>query len=229
MQSPRRQPVKPGKNAALIDTLWPLFEEHLFEAPPAEGLFNPYRDQDPELDRPGAVGLRRENFRSYLRCYDARPRLLLVAEAPGPWGCRFSGVPLTSEAQLADPDFPIHGHPTSRGATPHQEYSARIYWRVLEPYFPRFFTWNSVPFHPFKPGRPLSIRTPRRSEVLAYAPLLRGVLDAARPERTLAIGRKAEQLLGHVGAPCTYVRHPSQGGAKRFADGVRAVVEEMGI
>jgi hypothetical protein len=153
----------------------------------------------------------------------------LLAEAPGPWGCRFSGVPLVSEAQLVDPAFPIHGRPTSRADGPHTEYSAGIYWRVLAAHFPHFFTWNSVPLHPFRPGAPLSIRTPTRREVKAYTGLLAGLLDVLAPALILAVGRNAEYALRHVGAPCTYVRHPSQGGARLFEAGVRDALHELGL
>ena len=68
------------------------------------------------------------------------PPVFLLAEAPGPWGCRFSGVPLVSEAQLVDAAFPLNGEPRGRNETPYHEYGARIYWRVLQPFFPLFFT-----------------------------------------------------------------------------------------
>src|SRR5690606_27931819 len=110
--------------------------------------FNPYRDYDARFDLPEAPARRRQNLRNYLAAYEQRPPVFLLAEAPGPWGCRFSGVPLVSEAQLADAQFPLAGQPTSQQEMPHHEYSAKIYWRVLQPYFPHFFTWNTMPFHP---------------------------------------------------------------------------------
>lgn len=213
----------------LPDALWQLLQEKVFSVPSTPTLFNPYRDHDDAYDRPGAVALRRANLRSYLDCYARRPPLLLVAEAPGPWGCRFSGVPLVSEAQLADPAFPIDGVPTSRAEPPHGEYSANIYWRVLRPYFPHFFTWNTVPLHPHRAEAPLTIRTPRVGEVKAFTGLLGALLEVLRPARVLAIGRKAETALGHLGAACTYVRHPSQGGARRFEAGVLDAVRAMGL
>lgn len=210
--------------------VWRLFEEHLLDRPSAERQFNPYRDYDERFDRPDAPAIRRKNLKRYLDCYaGAAPPLFLLAEAPGPWGCRFSGVPLVSEAQLADTDFPIGGQPTSTQKTPHTEYSSAIYWRVMQPYFPRFFTWNSVPFHPHKDGEPLSIRTPTRGEGAAFEDLLAGLLRLLEPARTVAIGRKAERALQEIGADCTYVRHPSQGGAKKFEGGVRAVAREMDL
>ena len=213
----------------LLNDVWTLCEDRIVSEPSTEELFNPYRDRRDDLDRPDAPQIRRDNLKRYLACYDARPPLFLLAEAPGPWGCRFSGVPITSEAQLVDDAFPLDGAPSSLNDEPHTEYSASIYWRVLQPYFPHFFTWNSVPLHPHDPGEPLSIRNPRRSEVARWEGLLADVLEAVQPERIAAVGRKAERALKEVGAEGTYVRHPSQGGAKKFEAGVLDLVDALGL
>ncbi len=211
----------------LLRDLWAVLEEHVFPRPSTEELFNPYRDRNEAVDLPDAPAIRRQNLRSYLACYETLPPPLLVAEAPGPWGCRFCGVPLASEAKLVDTAFPIHGRPSGTHETPHKEYSAGIYWRVLRPYFPHFFTWNSVPLHPHPAGEPLAIRTPRRSEVQTFEPALAGLVEALRPEHVAAVGRKAERALREIGVGCTYVRHPSQGGARMFEAGVLALLKEM--
>ena len=212
-----------------LHRVWELAKTEIFSLPSGEGLFNPYRDQVASLDVPGAPALRQENFREYLSTYNESPSLFLLAEAPGPWGCRFSGVPLVSESQLADPEFPIHGQPTSLEPTPHSEYTANIYWRVLAPWFPRFFTWNTVPFHPYKGDELLSIRNPRNGEVKQFIPLVDAMIDLLKPDRILAIGRKAEYALNRLDKQCTYVRHPSQGGARKFEQGVRSVLKEMDL
>ena len=157
------------------------------------------------------------------------PKVLLLAEAPGPWGCRFSGVPITSEAQLLDPDFPISGEQSSAGDEPHTEYSAGIYWRILRPWHDRIFTWNTVPFHPHSADTDLDIRTPRVSEIRRFLPVTRVVIDALEPRAILAVGRKAERALRELDVECTYVRHPSQGGATKFERGVRDCLQALGI
>jgi len=213
----------------LLEPVWHLLEEQLFTAEAGPGLFNPYADRDGAHDQPDAVAIRQANLRQYLAAYTARPDVFLLAEAPGPWGCRFSGVPITSEAQLLDPAFPLSGAQSSARLAPHTEYSANIYWRVMAPYFPRFFTWNSVPFHPFKPGEPFSIRTPKSSEVKAFGGVLHGLLDLLQPTAVLAIGRKAEYALNQIGVTATYVRHPSQGGARLFEAGIHAAFQDTEI
>ncbi len=213
----------------MLAPIWSLFQDNIFETPSTDELFNPYRDRRDDLDHPDGPALRRKNLRNYLACFPERPPLFLLAEAPGPWGCRFSGVPLTAEAQLADPSFPIDGTPTSLEDVPHKEYSANIFWRVLEPVFPHFFVWNSVPLHPHDPGEPLSIRNPRRTEVRAWNDLLTDLLDALDPDEIVGIGRKAERALQEIGADVTYVRHPSQGGAPKFESGMQTIVQELGL
>lgn len=206
-----------------------LISNFLYGESSSDELFNPYATVDPATDRDGADRIRQRNLERYLTERDRLPRLFVLAEAPGPWGCRFTGVPITSEEQLLDPSFPHGGEQASNRDTPHKEYSASIYWRVLAPYAMDLLTWNTVPFHPFKPGKPMSIRTPRVSEINRFTPLLRDMLDLLKPERVAAIGRKAERALGQVGAEATYVRHPSQGGALLFEEGMRTIIDEMGL
>lgn len=207
------------------DRLIACFRTRLYNDEPGSGLFNPYLSLDSGWDRDHAVAIRRRNLEAYVRQRTAAPRILLLAEAPGPWGCRFSGVPITSEAQLLDPDFPLQGEQSSNAAVPHAEYSASIYWRILKPWYTDIFTWNTIPFHPFKPGKTMSIRTPRVAEIRRFLPVTQEVIDAVAPECVLAVGRKAERALAELDVECTYVRHPSQGGAALFEAGVREVLE----
>lgn len=213
----------------MLTTLFDRVRDLIFDQPSTDELFNPYSTQHPELDRPGAVAIRRDNFRRYVTERRVRPSVLLLAEAPGPWGCRFSGVPITSEAQLLDPDFPISGGQSSAADEPHTEYSASIYWKILRPWHDRIFTWNTVPFHPHSRGKDLDIRTPRVSEIRRFLPVTRAVVDGIEPRAILAVGRKAERALAELGVECTYVRHPSQGGAKKFERGVRECLRNTGI
>ncbi len=208
---------------------WSFLQENVFGRESGVDLFNPYNGWNPDLDISGADQVRRSNLKSYLEDHDSGVKLLLVAEAPGPWGCRFSGVPITSEEQLVDRQFPASGRKTSLAEVPHAEYSARIYWGALQPYYSQILTWNSVPFHPHRKGKPLSIRPPRVSEVNSFLPVLEAVVGFSRASRVVAIGRKAENALQHIACDATYIRHPSQGGATLFRNGIRDVLDELGI
>ena len=219
------------------DRLWALYERDLFGAPSTDRLFNPYRDRHPEHDAGGAAETRCQNLRAALDAVarDApggRPDVLVVAEAPGPWGGRFTGVPFTNERQLLDPAFPVDGRPSSAhfAATgaPHREYSGNIFWAAMLPHWGRFWTWNAVPLHPHKTGEPLTVRTPGVREVRAWHGLLSETVDVLRPARAVAVGRKAEGALAAVGADPVYVRHPSQGGATLFREGMAALWGEGG-
>jgi len=55
------------------------------------------------------------------------------------------------------------------------------------------------------------------------------LLKCLQPERILAVGRKAEWALKHVGAEAGYVRHPSQGGATLFEAGVQVAMQDLGL
>src|SRR5690554_885232 len=105
----------------LLEPVWNLLEREVFSAPSTDRLFNLYRDVNEDLDRPDAAEIRRTNLYRYLERYQSFPPVLLLAEAPGPRGCRFSGVPFVSEAQLLDDTFPIDGYQSSARETPHAE------------------------------------------------------------------------------------------------------------
>ena len=208
------------------ERLWRALTDHVLDAPAGEHLVNPYAHEDPALDVDGAAAVRRANLRASAETLAEPPEALIVAEAPGPWGCRFSGVPLVSESQLLAPDFPLDGRPTSLRAIhgePLREYSGGIYWGALLPHWGRFWTWNAVPFHPHKPGDPLTIRAPRVREIRQFAGALAAVVDAVRPRRVVALGRVGERALAAIGVESRYVRHPSQGGATLFREGMAEV------
>jgi uracil-DNA glycosylase family 4 len=144
-----------------------------------------------------ATGQRAALLRSRLTAYlvsrvDAP--ILLVGEAPGYRGARVSGIPFTSERQL-----------TGEGPA---EATATIVHRVLGELGLEddVLLWNVVPTHP---GTEAANRTPTRDEVRAG---LRFAWRLAESRRVVAVGRIASTALG---AP--YVRHPSHGGATRFA------------
>ncbi len=190
----------------------------LFELDSADLQFNPYCDCNPELERKNAPAIRRKNLDNYLRFFNALPTRLIVAEAPGPWGCRFSGVPITSEDHLVSGALPFVGTQASLDDHPKKEYSATVFWRALTPHASEFFVWNTVPLHPYKENQPLSIRTPRKTEVDQFSDLLRTIVEIINPKQILAVGRVAERTLAGLGFAPHYVRHPSQGGAKIFSD-----------
>ncbi|MGA7304130.1 MAG: uracil-DNA glycosylase [Rhodothermales bacterium] len=203
-----------------MSSLAHIVEREIFPASSTDRLFNFYSDLDPNLDRADGPSIRRQNLLAYIEAAPSRPELLLLAEAPGPNGCRFSGVPFTSEAQIEAGRFPFPGRKSSTAADPLSEYSANIVWGLLEDHFDRVLLWNTVPLHPHRPGEPMSIRTPSTAEIREWGRLVPEVATITRPQHVLAVGRIAERVCRQFEIDATYIRHPSQGGANLFREGV---------
>ena len=207
----------------VLDDVWSLFESRVFSVPSTQDgpapLFNQYRDRGLRVDRPDAGAIRRSNLFGYLSSFAECPSVLVVGEAPGWRGCRFSGVPFTSEAQLCDGALPFTGHQSSAASSPYAENTATIFWRSARPYGSSFLVWNCVPFHLHRPDDPLTNRAPTRREILAHLESLTALLALLEPRLVVAVGRSAGWALRQMDVPCTYVRHPSHGGADEFSKG----------
>jgi hypothetical protein len=190
-------------------------------------VVNPYRNAFPELDLPGAARQRRLNLEEYLRRVGA-PRLVLLGEALGFRGGRFSGIAFTSERQLAGDDGrrlawagspPFH--PTSRNPALWLEPSGSVVWGALGGDPRGVLLWNTFPWHPHGPGRPLSNRTPERSLLAANLHVLERLLAEAGGARVLAVGRTAQASLAGLGVDAPALRHPAHGGAAVFREQLR--------
>ena len=162
----------------------------LLRAYQADRVFNPYRDCDPTLDRPDAPATRQQNLRRYLEAF-ADARYLLVGEAPGYAGCRFSGIPFTCEAQIvgqgALPWTCDLGLCQSSTGAPYRERSASVVWEALDGRHDCAL-WNVFPWHPFG-DTPLSNRKPTRAELRQGVEVLRTVLTLFAGAQVYAIGR----------------------------------------
>jgi uracil-DNA glycosylase len=191
------------------------------------GLFNPWKDvcaDDLENNGPAAKLAR---LAAYLDC---EPRFIVAGEAPGHLGCRHSGIAFTSERLLLEGAIPRVARETSRLTSrklPFSEPSATIVWRVLNELGIAHQTilWNALQMHPHAPGNPRTNRTPTQGELLQGAPAMRLLVEAFPNAKLVAVGRKAEGLLQEMGiAVVGQVRHPANGGARQFADGLRALI-----
>ena len=199
-----------------------LLLDQLAALPGSDRLFNPYADTHPGWET------RRQNLSLYLHDMLARqPDTMMVFEAPGYRGCRFSGVPVTSERIMLKgiARWGLFGEgycPTSDTPGGYAEMTATILWEALQAYADQPpLIWNTVPLHPYQPGKPLSNRTPTLTEQRAGAALIDAVIALMRPARILAVGRTAQNMLAERGIEALPLRHPSQGGKPDFVRALR--------
>jgi len=209
----------------ILDDVLKLFEEKVFSTSVNRDLlFNQYNEKNSAVDLPNADEIRRGNLKNYLRSFEKRPSVIVIGEAPGWRGCRFSGVPFTSEAQLCDGSLPFKGFQSSNNRLPYKENAATIFWQYMSRHHSEFFAWNCVPFHPHESGDWLSNRTPSKKEIADCLKLLSGLVSLIRPNQIVAIGRSAEHALKDIkNGSFIYVRHPSHGGANEFRAGMDKV------
>jgi hypothetical protein len=186
--------------------------------------FPMFREADAALERPGGPALRRANAAAYLDARAGRAPLLLVGEAMGYAGGRFSGIAFTAERTLLAWGTPFEA--TSVRPEGWAEQSGTIVHGALAALGIEGETvlWNVVPAHPHRPGRPLSNRTPAVGELRAGAQVLGELIERLAPRATIAVGRSAERALAELGLPCNgSVRHPANGGATAFRSGLGAL------
>ena len=190
-------------------------------------VVNPYRDRDPVLDRPGAARQRRQNLLAYLDLVGT-PRVVLLGEAIGFRGGRFSGIAFTSERQLAGNAgregrrLPWAGPPFAATSTRPElwlEPSGSVVWGALGGDPRGVLLWNAFPWHPYDAKAaqgPLSNRTPERRLLTGNLHVLEELLAATPGARMIAVGRTAQTALGLLGVEAPALRHPAYGGAAIF-------------
>ena len=191
------------------------------------GLFNPWQDHCPhEAAGEGPVP-RLERLARHLDC---DPVFILVGEAPGYQGCRYSGIAFTSERLLIEgaiPRIPALSKRLSTRRLPFSEPSATIVWKTLNGLgiADRTILWNALQLHPHRPGEPWSNRTPTPGELTLGASAVRLLIAAFPSAGIVAVGRKAEYLMMAKGVtPAATVRHPARGGATAVAAGMGALM-----
>lgn len=207
----------------------------------APNVFNPWTAFDPAHDASRAAPeIRARQFAAYLAERRRHARLLLIAEAAGYQGAKFSGIAMTSErillGHLAHKGIrsdAVIGVPIERTSRPvfkplgFNEPTATVVWGTLlgAGVDPRaWVNWNAFAFHPHRPAEPLSNRTPTRAELEAGQPILRAFLDLFARCEVVALGRQAAHTLTLLGVPHRAVRHPSMGGAARFRTEILRIV-----
>lgn len=210
---------------------------------PSGHVCNPWRDCNPAYDMDDrAPAVRAEQLLAYLAPRWGRARYLLIAEAVGYQGARFSGVAMTSERMLLgrckgiEPNWVAPGFPFRRTSLPavkpegFTEPTATIVWSTMRDHgIPpgSFLLWNAFPFHPYNPAKgPLSNRTPTPSELADGSRFARRLVAACAGARVIAVGAKSAGMLTDMGIAHTPVRHPANGGATEFRANIRALIAQ---
>jgi uracil-DNA glycosylase len=196
----------------------------------APNVFNPWSEADP-LDRAEDAGRRRlGRLKQHLTC---RAAFVLVGEAAGYQGCRFSGVAFTSERLLLENRIPRvrSSERITHRVRPWSEPSSTVVWGCLHELRIADCTvlWNAFPWHPYRPGAPHSNRRPSTTEVRQGAQILRSVLDRFVDATVVAVGQVARRALQNVvGGNPHVVRHPAMAGAREFRLNLAALVRSRG-
>lgn len=210
----------------------------------APNVFNPWAGFDSVHDASRrAPGIRARQLTAYLAERASRARLLLVAEAAGYQGAKFSGIAMTSERILLghletrgiarDAVIRTSIERTSRAALKplgFNEPTATVVWGTLLGAgldARAWVNWNAFACHPHRPGAPLSNRTPSRAELEAGRPLLRSFLGLFARAEVVALGRHAAHSLALLDVPHRAVRHPSMGGAVRFRTEILRIATQL--
>lgn len=223
------------------------FVELLSRLQAPTGSANPYNMYQPGIDDgPRAPEIRKQQLLSYLQRRRHSAELLLVAEAPGYQGARFSGIAMTCERTLLDqkagvpagavlsggrrgqrtshPDASRNTRELKNGFT---EPTASIVWRELLRLncADRVVLWNVYPFHPFKAGEPLSNRAPTDAEVRDHLDIFHDLRAVFAGCRIVCVGNTARNHLGGVYPDVPSLRHPANGGAALFRRGFSEIIE----
>ncbi|MBN4054805.1 uracil-DNA glycosylase [Nitrospira defluvii] len=204
--------------------------ENFIEAiskPCPSGMFNPWSQQSAYDKNSHACLARQERFRYHLLC--PNPRILLIGEAAGYQGCRFSGIPFTSERLLLEGEIPgtaILNERLSTRGRPWSEPSATIVWKTLHKLGLAKTTvlFNAVPWHPEGKKGAFSNRTPTTAEKEAGLPYLKQFISLFPNLPIAALGLTAKTALDLLNLNHTQIRHPAYGGAKKFREGLNSLV-----
>tara|TARA_B100001964_G_C14058569_1_gene520321 strand:- start:224 stop:826 length:603 start_codon:yes stop_codon:yes gene_type:complete len=185
----------------------------LKEYKPNDLVFNQYSN----LDSTGNIRL--NNLKLYIQSIN--PEMILIGEAPGYHGCRWSGIPFTSEYIMLKSEIHIFKEnkfkQSSQGKLK-KERSATIVWDTIKNFSPLPFLWNIYPFYPHESGNQKDMRRPTTKEVEDGINFLKMIINIYPKAILVGVGEVAQKKLESLGIKYEEVRHPSFGGKKLFRD-----------
>jgi len=189
-------------------------------------FFNPWNDNiNKDYDVQNAGEIRRNNLIKYLteRC---NAKFIFIGEAPGFYGCRFSGIPFFDEFHMSELGG---GYEKTSLKSPQKERTAKTFLeqKTLSDNLDNFVTWNIFPFHPYKKenGRYVQNKngTPGKKLINSQKEITEQFFAFFPKAKIYAVGRKAEEYLKSINNKCEYIRHPSYGGGKEFNEACNGI------
>lgn len=236
----------------MIDTVESFIDE-LVNYPQLPDVFNPWREFNPDYDiGQNAPHVRKKNLTKYLEQRVPHAEYLLVAEALGYQGGRFSGIALTSERILIGkykniPSSLVYesiekkertSNPkadlkkASRKSHGFAEQTATIVWDFLINHnldVNKVILWNIFPFHPFDRFEgPLSNRTPNVDELAIGIQFVKKLVALNPNAKVVAIGEHSHKTLTQHSIENYHVAHPANGGAQEFRSEFKTYLEKTG-
>jgi len=168
-----------------------------------------------------------------LHCYlihqmKAKADILLLGEASGYAGCRYTGIPFTDGHVLSTSPFYTEMRKEGLMTIPiknHIERTATMVYKFLGIHptiFPRVVFWNAFPFHPFD-TTPDSNRPPKPEELELGRNIVYDLFQIFNFKEYHGIGRCGFETLqwmkSNKDIPSfepTFIKHPSYGGITQF-------------
>ena len=219
----------------------------------APQVFNPWHDYDERYDasRRGS-SVRRQQLQAYLEERLHKAKLIMIAEAVGYQGGRFTGIAMTCERMLLGHHDTVTSDMVFTGVLPKRtsradstyitkrtqrelgfnEPTDSVVWNAMleaniDPY--EVVLWNIFPFHPFKGDDGLTNRTPTQDELDQGWPYSKQLLSLFPDAHILGIGQKSSLTLQAYGVDVqATLRHPANGGAGLYKQQFRDFANSIG-
>lgn len=157
---------------------------------------------------------------------------LFVGEAAGYLGMAQTGIGFTSPYQLdGSTHFFLDGiadRLTVSKIYPKGENTAKYFWDAMRENNIVPITWNAFPFHPHEEGNKSTNGKPSSEQINDGVQYLQMLLDLISPEKIIAVGGYASELLNRCGIAHKHVRHPSFGGSNIFKQQIREIYSNAG-
>ena len=219
----------------------------------AHQVFNPWHDYDERYDASWrGSSVRRQQLQAYLEERLHKAKLIMIAEAVGYQGGRFTGIAMTCERMLLGHHDTVTSDMVFTGILPKRtscadsgyitkrtqrelgfnEPTDSVVWNAIleaniDPY--EVVLWNIFPFHPFKGDDGLTNRTPTQDELDQGWTYTKQLLSLFPDAHILGIGQKSSLTLEAYGVDVqATLRHPANGGAGLYKQQFREFANSIG-